>query len=109
MSPLRRIYLGLAIFGAIWPLWPLVSWLAENGWSLCGLVGEWRTYSGSIYLVSGMSRDLLIVGVTLSIWAIAETYVRKNWSALWAIPVTFLAGPGCGLPLYLFLRTRPVI
>ncbi|HSG36474.1 MAG TPA: DUF2834 domain-containing protein, partial [Paracoccaceae bacterium] len=30
------------------------------------------------------------------------------WIALLAIPATFLIGVSCGLPLFLFLRTRPI-
>ena len=108
MSGLRRIYLGLAIVGAIWPLLPILIWFAENGWSLARFQDDWQAYSDSFYFVSGLSGDLIIAEVTLGIWATAETLVRKNWSALWAIPVTFLVGISCGLPLYLFLRTRPV-
>ena len=40
--------------------------------------------------------------------AVVYGAVRRNWSALVAIPATFLIGVSCGLPLYLFLRTRPV-
>ena len=49
-----------------------------------------------------------MAAVTLTIWIIAETWVRKNWIALLAIPATFCIGVSCGLPLYLFLRSRPV-
>jgi hypothetical protein len=50
----------------------------------------------------------MVAASALVIWIVAETRVRRNWSALWAIPATGLIGPGCGLPLYLFLRTRKV-
>ena len=49
-----------------------------------------------------MNQDSFIV------WAVAETLVRKNWIALVAIPATLFVGVSFGLPLYLFLRTRPV-
>ena len=51
----------------------------------------------------------MTVAAALWGWIVAEVAVRRNWSALWAIPATALFGPGCGLPLYLFLRTRPVV
>jgi len=109
MSGLRKIYLGLAIIGAIWPFWPIFIWLAENGWSFPLLQDEWRGSSDSIYITSAINGEMLIAGVTLGVWVVGETYVRKNWSALWAVPITFLVGVNCGLPLYLFLRTRPVV
>ena len=50
-----------------------------------------------------------IAALTLTLWVLAETWVRRNWLALVAIPATFCIGVSCGLPLYLFLRTRPVV
>ena len=52
--------------------------------------------------------DATIAGVALTIWILSEVRVRRNWEALAAIPATILIGVGCGLPLYLFLRTRPL-
>lgn len=49
--------------------------------------------------------------VTLSafaLWATAETWVRRNWIALIAVLLGAGLGLAVGLPLYLFLRTRPV-
>jgi hypothetical protein len=50
--------------------------------------------------------DLTIAAIALTVWIIAETVVRKNWLALLGIPATWCIGVSCGLPLYLFLRTR---
>lgn len=57
---------------------------------------------------SGLVWDLTVAAVALSVFIIAEVSVRRNWSALIAIPATFCIGVSCGLPLYLFLRSRPV-
>jgi hypothetical protein len=51
---------------------------------------------------------LVVAELALAIWAIAETYVRKNWVALLTLPVTWVLGLAAGLPLYLFLRTGRV-
>lgn len=104
MSPLRLLYLGLAVWGAVHPMYYFVSWFSENGWSLSGMVAAWHANSAS----SGLVWDLTIAAVALVVWIVAETAVRRNWLALVAIPVTFGIGVSCGLPLYLFLRTRPV-
>jgi len=104
MSPLRMLYLGLAIWGAVHPMAYFISWFSENGWSLGGMVEAWHANAAS----SGLVWDLTIAAVTLTVWILAEVAVRRNWSALVAIPATFLIGVSCGLPLYLFLRTRPV-
>ena len=47
--------------------------------------------------------------LALTVWIVAEVSARRNWVALIAIPATFGIGVSCGLPLYLYLRTRPVV
>ena len=98
------IYLALAIWGAIHPMYYFVSWFSTNGFSLMGMVDAWHVNAAG----SGLVWDLTIAAVTLAVWIIAEVAVRRNWLALVAIPATFCIGVSCGLPLYLFLRTRPV-
>ena len=104
MSVLRIIYLALAIWGAIHPMYYFVGWFQENGWSIMAMVDAWHVNAAT----SGLVWDLTIAAVALTVWIIAETWVRKNWVALIAIPATFGIGVSCGLPLYLFPRTRPV-
>ena len=104
MSGLRLIYLGLAIWGAIHPMYYFLSYMSETGTGLSGLIDAWYVNAST----HGLVWDLTIAATTLTIWIIAETAVRKNWLALIAIPATFGIGVSCGLPLYLFLRTRGV-
>jgi len=104
MSPLRMIYLALAIWGTIHPMYYFISWFQAEGWDLMKMVDAWHVNTAG----SGLVWDLTIAAVTLTIWILAETFTRKNWLALVAIPATFCIGVSCGLPLYLFLRSRPV-
>jgi len=104
MSPLRMIYLALAVWGTIHPMYFFVTHLLETGSGLSGLVDAWYVNAST----TGLTWDLTIAAIALTIWAFAETWVRKNWSALLAIPATWAIGVSCGLPLYLFLRTRGV-
>lgn len=104
MSALRRTYLVLTVIGALVPLAYFFGFFRAEGWSLGLMVDAWRANGAT----KGLAMDLLISGVVLTIWIVAETRVRKNWIALVAIPATFLVGVSFGLPLYLFLRTRPV-
>ena len=104
MSFLRFIYLALAVWGTIQPLMFFFPWLQEKGWDLQGMVAAW-TANGA---VSGLTWDLIIAAIALTVWILAEVAVRRNWSGLLAIPATFCIGVSCGLPLYLFLRSRPV-
>jgi len=105
MSLLRWIYLGLAIWGAVHPMYYFVQWFQQAGFDLSKMVDAWHTNAAS----SGLVWDLTIAAIALTVWIIAEVSVRKNWSALIAIPATFCIGVSCGLPLYLFLRTRPIV
>ena len=92
MSPLRLTYLALTVLGAVWSgmeIWPDIT----------GAVG------GARFAATGA---LVVAELALAIWCIAEVYVRKNWTALVALPVAWVLGLGCGLPLYLFLRTARV-
>ena len=102
ISPLRLLYLGLALLGVVHPL---VYFLSGASDSIAGMVPDaWPLHAAP----PPMGWDLTIAAITLTVWIIAETTVRRNWQALLAIPATFLIGLSCGLPLYLFLRTRPV-
>ncbi|MDO8312515.1 MAG: DUF2834 domain-containing protein [Sideroxyarcus sp.] len=104
ISPLRLAYLALAIWGAIHPMAWFVKHMRDTGTGLSGLIDAWYVNAST----TGLTWNLTIAAITLTIWIIAETTVRKNWLALIAIPATFAIGVSCGLPLYLFLRTRPV-
>jgi hypothetical protein len=104
MSPVRAIYLALAVWGAIHPMYWFVTYMRETGTGLSGLIDAWYVNASTI----GLTWDLTIAAITLTVWIIAETVTRKNWEALIAIPATFMIGVSCGLPLYLFLRSRPI-
>lgn len=104
MSPLRLIYLGLAIWGAIHPMYYFIGYMRETGTGLSGLIDAWYVNAST----TGLVWDLTIAAIALTIWILAETWTRKNWIALLAIPATYCIGVSCGLPLFLFLRSRPV-
>ena len=104
MAPIRMIYLGLAIWGAIHPMFYFVRWFNENGYDILAMVDAWHVNDAS----SGLVWDLTVAAIAVTIWILSEVSVRRNWLALIAIPATFGIGISCGLPLYLFLRSRPV-
>ncbi len=104
MSVLRMIYLALAIWGAIHPMYYFIQWFQQNTWDIMAMVDAWHANAAS----SGLVWDLTIAAVTLTVWIIAEVAARRNWMALIAIPATFCIGVSCGLPLYLFMRSAPV-
>lgn len=100
----RWIWLALAVWGAIHPMRYFIAWFSENGWNLMAMVDAWHVNDAT----SGLVWDLTIAAVTLTVWVVAEVVASRNWRGLWAIPATFCIGVSCGLPLYLFLRMRPV-
>ncbi|MGR3485748.1 MAG: DUF2834 domain-containing protein [Paracoccaceae bacterium] len=104
MSPLRILYLALAVWGTIHPMYWFITWFRQNGWDIMAMVDAWHVNAAT----SGLVWDLTVAAVALTVWIVAEVSVRRDWSSLIAIPATFCIGVSCGLPLYLFLRTRPV-
>ncbi len=102
ISPMRLIYLALAVWGAIHPMYWFVSHMRETGTGLSGLIDAWYVNAST----TGLTWDLTIAAIALLIWVLVETWQRKAWLNLIAIPATFGIGVSCGLPLYLFLRSR---
>lgn len=102
MQPLRLVYLGLAVWGAIHPMSYFIPWFQENGFDLPGMVDAWHANAAS----SGLVWDLTIAAIALTVFVVAESLRDRNWPGFLAIPATFLIGVSCGLPLYLFLRGR---
>ena len=99
---MRYVFLFLAIIGAIVPMYYFVSWFEEFGYSLGAMVEAWNVNDAT----TGLVYDLTVAAVTLLIWIIVETVRNKAWLNLIAIPATFCIGVSCGLPLYLYLRSR---
>lgn len=104
ISLLRMVYLGLAVWGAVHPMLWFLRYMQETGTGLSGLIDGWYVNAST----TGLTWDLTIAAIALTVWILAEVYARRNWVALLAIPATFCIGVSCGLPLYLFLRTRPL-
>ncbi len=87
---LRWLYLALAVSGAVVSL----PFYRDNGFAHLGLIGQ---------------KQMLVGVIAMTVWIIAEVYVRKDyWVAPICIAATFGLGLSCGLPLYLYLRTRPI-
>ena len=98
------LYLGLAITGTLWPLMAYLPWIQESGTGIAGLIDAWRANGAT----RGLYRDMLVAATAASLWIAAETYARRDHWVLVCIPVIWLIGLSAGLPLFLFLRSRPV-
>ena len=104
MTPMRLVYLALAIWGAVHPMYWFVRYMRETGTGLRGLIEAWFANAST----TGLALDVTIAAIATIVWIVAETRVRRNWTALLAIPAIIGIGLSSGLPLYLFMRTRPV-
>lgn len=102
MTPLRLLWLALALWGAIHPMYWFVTYMMETGTGLSGLIDAWYVNAST----TGLTWDLTIAAIALTAWVIAETLRSRDWLRLLAIPATFCIGVSCGLPLYLYLRDR---
>ncbi|WP_299631175.1 DUF2834 domain-containing protein [uncultured Roseobacter sp.] len=100
---MRLIWLALAIWGAIHPMSYFLQWFNENSYDLMAMVDAWHANAAT----SGLVWDLTIAAVALTIWILVETISTKRWLNLIAILATFGIGVSCGLPLYLYLRSKP--
>lgn len=100
MTPLRWVWLALALWGAVHPMYWFVTYMQETGTGLSGLIDAWYVNAST----TGLTWDLTIAAVTLTVWVVAESVARRHWVGLVAIPATFCIGVSCGLPLYLLLR-----
>lgn len=102
MATLRWVFLGMAIWGAIHPMYYFMSYMAETGTGLSGLIDAWYVNDST----HGLTWDLTIAALVLAVWVVVEAIQKRDWLRLIAIPATFCIGVSCGLPLYLFLRSR---
>lgn len=99
---MRWVFLALAVWGGVHPMSYFITWFRANGVDLSGMVDAWYANTAS----AGLVWDLIIAAIALSVWVVVESIQRRNWRGFWAIPATFCIGVSCGLPLYLFLRSR---
>ena len=99
---MRWIFALLAVWGTVHPMYWFMSYMAANDWSLAALIDAWYVNDST----TGLTWDLTIAAIALTVWILAEVFQRRNWIGLLGIPATFCIGVSCGLPLYLFLRSR---
>ncbi len=99
---MRAVFLVLTIIGAVVPMYYFVSWFEVYGYDIGAMVEAWNVSDAT----TGLVYDLTIAAVTLTVFVIWETMRNGKWLNLIAIPATFFIGVSCGLPFYLYLRSR---
>lgn len=104
MTPLRLLYLALAVIGAVVPMRYFFAWFAEHGYSLSTLLAAWTANAAT----KGIMWDVTIAAIAFTIFIVVEVMIRRDYWVLICIPAIMCVGLSFGLPLYLFLRSRPV-
>lgn len=99
---MRFVFLALAVWGAVHPMYWFLRYMRETGTGLGGLIDAWYVNAST----TGLTWDLTIAAVALTVWVVTESWQRRDWLGLVAVPATFCIGVSCGLPLYLYLRSR---
>lgn len=89
MSVPRIIFLVLTILGLVHPVF------FDESWSLFGSLFEFNW-------------NLMIIWLAFISFSWHECHLRKAYLPLVSMPVAAVFGLGAGLPLYLFLRSRPL-
>lgn len=100
---MRNVFLILAVIGTILPYIYFIRWFEEHGYDLGAMVDAWNVNDAS----TGLVYDLTVAFAALVIWIIWETLQNRRWLNLIAVPASLCIGVSCGLPLYLYLRSRP--
>lgn len=92
----KNIYLALAVLGLILPYSQFVPFILENGLDV-GLVINEITSSR----ISAFGWLDVVVSAIVVVVMVLEDKPTNWWIPLVA---TFLVGPSCGLPLFLYLK-----
>ncbi len=104
MDLTRTIFLGLTIAALAFPVRRMILWLSDHGMDLDKLIAD-LTVNEPAMAVTGA---VLIASAALIVFIIGEATIRRDWLSMVCIPVTLIFGVAVGLPLYLYLRLRPI-
>ena len=99
---MRRLYLLLALIGAVVPYSQFIPWLAAHGLNLRLLLAE--LFSGRVGAFFGL--DVILSALVLMVFIWREGSTRKIGGLWMPVLATCLIGVSCGLPLFLYLRER---
>lgn len=100
----RLSFLALTLLALIFPVRRYANWFAEHGLDFELLIREVTVNDPSTGLVGA----ILIASAATIVLIIGEAFLRQDWLSLICVPVTLVFGVGVGLPLYLWMRLRPL-
>ncbi|TMO57226.1 DUF2834 domain-containing protein [Pseudoalteromonas phenolica] len=99
---MAKVYLLLAILGAVLPYGALLPWLFDNGLNLQLL---WQAITANNISVLAWL-DVVIAAVALICFIVTDSNKHQVRGAAFAIIATLTVGVACGLPLYLYLKEK---
>ena len=101
---IRRLYLSLAVAGAILPWLANVQFMhmAGPGFDL----GLFVQLANANPAASSLSRDLAVSATAVSIWMVVEARRLKLKGLVWVLLSTITIAFAFGCPLFLYLRER---
>ncbi|MEM9386209.1 MAG: DUF2834 domain-containing protein [Pseudomonadota bacterium] len=91
---MKRVYLLLAVVGAIVPYLGFIEFMKSDGVALGGFVAAWFANGA----VSGLSADLILSSITF--WAFMLS--RREAHPAPFVVVNLAIGLSCALPAYLY-------
>jgi hypothetical protein len=94
---MSRVYLALAIVGAVIPYVFFLDWFATEGLSLTGFVAGGFVNGAA----GGFTADVLVSSLVFWVYLIS----RRTPETWLYITVNLLIGLSCALPLYLYRTT----
>lgn len=97
---MKTVYLCLAIAGTLLPYGAFAPWLIEHGMDAAALVELASVNAISI----GAWLDVIVVACTLVVFIIVDGAKHNVGYRYLSVFGTFVIGPSCGLPLYLYLK-----
>ena len=100
----RLSFLTLTLLALAFPVRRYVEWFAANGPDFGLLVAQLTVNDPATGLVDA----ILITSAATVILIIGEAFLRRDWWSLICVPATMVFGAGVGLPLYLWMRLRPI-
>jgi Terpene cyclase DEP1 len=99
---MRRLYLLIALLGAVVPYSQFLPWVAAHGLNLRLFFTE--LFLGHVSAFFGLDVFLSALALFVFIWHEGATRrIRTLWLPIVA---TCVIGVSCGLPLFLYLRER---
>ena len=104
MDITRTLYLLLTLVALAFPVRRFVMWVWDNGLDIDALIAALTASDPA----KSVSMAVLIASFATLIFIIGEAFVRRDWWSLICVPVTLIFGVAVGLPLYLYMRLRPL-